>query len=98
MQVLLAVDGSPPSEAAIADTARGSWPDGTAIEILSVIPARARLTADPAADKSDAACADRVNSTLSGRAPGARADRGIASSLMCFEAGELGANHQSWLK
>ena len=48
MKVLLAVDGSPHSEAAIVDTARGSWPDGTAIEILSVIPARARLTADPA--------------------------------------------------
>ena len=48
MKILLAVDGSPHSEAAIVDTARGSWPDGTDIEILSVIPARARLTADPA--------------------------------------------------
>jgi nucleotide-binding universal stress UspA family protein len=47
MKVLLAIDGSPHSEAAIVDTARGSWPDGTAIEILSVIPARIRLTADP---------------------------------------------------
>jgi hypothetical protein len=48
MKVLLAIDGSTHSEAAIVDTARGSWPDGTAIGILSVIPARARLTADPA--------------------------------------------------
>ena len=48
MKILLAVDGSPDSEAAIVDAARGSWPDGTAIEILSVIPARARLTVDPA--------------------------------------------------
>ena len=39
MKILLAVDGSPHSEAAIVDIARGSWPDGTAIEILSVIPA-----------------------------------------------------------
>ena len=48
MKVLLAVDGSPHSEAAIVDTARGSWPDDTAIEILSVIPARPPFTADPA--------------------------------------------------
>src|SRR5687767_1984926 len=48
MKVLLAVDGSPHSEAAIADTARGSWPDETAIEILSVIPARARSAVGPA--------------------------------------------------
>ena len=48
MKILLAVDGSPHSEAAIVDVARGSWPDGTAIEILSVIPARARLAVGPA--------------------------------------------------
>ena len=47
MKILLAIDGSPHSEAAIVDVARGSWPDGTAIEILSVIPASA-LAIDPA--------------------------------------------------
>ena len=48
MKILLAVDGSPHSKAAIVDVARGSWPDGTAIELLSVIPARARLAVGPA--------------------------------------------------
>src|SRR5687767_10566625 len=47
MKILLAIDGSPHSEAAIVDVARGSWPDGTAIEILSVIHASA-LAIDPA--------------------------------------------------
>ena len=48
MKILLAIDGSPHSEAAIVDVARGSWPDGTDIEILSVIPASASLAVDPA--------------------------------------------------
>ena len=48
MKILLAIDGSSHSEAAIADVARGSWPDGTAIEILSVIHASAPLAIDPA--------------------------------------------------
>ena len=48
MKILLAVDGSPHSEAAIVDVARGSWPDGTIIEILSVIHASAPLAIDPA--------------------------------------------------
>jgi nucleotide-binding universal stress UspA family protein len=48
MKVLLAIDGSPHSDAAIVDVARGSWPDGTAIEILSVIHASAPLAVDPA--------------------------------------------------
>jgi len=48
MKILLAVDGSPHSEAAIVDVARGSWPDGTIIEILSVIHASAPSAVDPA--------------------------------------------------
>jgi nucleotide-binding universal stress UspA family protein len=48
MNILLAIDGSPHSEAAIADVARGSWPDGTAIEILTVLHASAPLAVDPA--------------------------------------------------
>jgi nucleotide-binding universal stress UspA family protein len=48
MKLLLAIDGSPHSDAAIVDVARGSWPDGTDIEILSVIPASASLAVDPA--------------------------------------------------
>jgi nucleotide-binding universal stress UspA family protein len=48
MKILLAIDASPHSDAAIVDVARGSWPDGTDIEILSVIPASASLAVDPA--------------------------------------------------
>ena len=48
MKILLAIDGSLHSDAAIVDVARGSWPDGTDIEILSVIPASASLAVDPA--------------------------------------------------
>jgi nucleotide-binding universal stress UspA family protein len=48
MNILLAIDGSPHSEAAIVDVARGSWPDGTAIRIVSVIPASVPLAIDPA--------------------------------------------------
>src|SRR4029453_4551280 len=48
MKILLAIDASPHSDAAIVDVARGSWPDGTDIEILSVIPASASLAFDPA--------------------------------------------------
>jgi nucleotide-binding universal stress UspA family protein len=48
MKILLAIDGSPHSEAAIDGVARGSWPDGTAIEILSVVHAPAPLAIDPA--------------------------------------------------
>ena len=47
MNVLLAIDGSPHSEAAIAEVARRSWRDGTAIEILTVIHASAPLAIDP---------------------------------------------------
>jgi nucleotide-binding universal stress UspA family protein len=48
MKILLAIDGSPHSEAAIVDVAGGSWPDGTAIEILSVIHDFAPSAIDPA--------------------------------------------------
>jgi nucleotide-binding universal stress UspA family protein len=47
MKILLAIDGSPHSEAAIVNVARGSWPDETAIEILSVIHASTPLAIDP---------------------------------------------------
>ena len=37
MKVLLAIDGSPHSQAAIAAVTRRPWPKGTAIEILTVL-------------------------------------------------------------
>jgi nucleotide-binding universal stress UspA family protein len=48
MKVLLAVDGSPHSQAAIAEVASRSWPERTAVEILTVIHAAAPLVFDPA--------------------------------------------------
>jgi nucleotide-binding universal stress UspA family protein len=48
MNVLLAIDGSSHSEAAIAEVVRRPWPSGTAIEILSVIHASAPMAIDPA--------------------------------------------------
>ena len=35
MKILLAVDGSPCSEAAIAEVARRPWPDGSSIKVLT---------------------------------------------------------------
>ena len=37
MKVLLAIDGSPHSQAAIAAVTRRPWPKGTAVEILTVL-------------------------------------------------------------
>lgn len=37
MKILLAVDGSPPSQAAIDEVAHRSWPAATTVRILSVI-------------------------------------------------------------
>src|SRR5690349_4321751 len=48
MKVLLAIDGSPHSEAAVAEVRRRPWPSGTDVEILSVIHASAPLVIDPA--------------------------------------------------
>ena len=35
MKILLAVDGSPCSTAAIAEVARRPWPDGSSIKVLT---------------------------------------------------------------
>ena len=48
MKVLLAIDGSAHSEAAVADVARRPWPDGTAVEILTVIHSATPMVIDPA--------------------------------------------------
>jgi nucleotide-binding universal stress UspA family protein len=48
MRVLLAIDGSPHSQAAIAEVGQRPWPDGTVIEILTVLHATAPLAIDPA--------------------------------------------------
>ena len=48
MKVLLAVDGSPHSQLAVAAVAERRWPDGTIVEVLTVIHAAAPLALDPA--------------------------------------------------
>ena len=48
MRVLLAVDGSPHSRYAVAAVTDRPWPEGTMVEVLSVIHAAAPLALDPA--------------------------------------------------
>lgn len=48
MKVLLAIDGSPHSHAAVAEIERRPWPAGTEIEVLTVIHPAVPLLPDPA--------------------------------------------------
>ena len=48
MRVLLAVDGSSHSHVAVEEVAERLWPEGTIIEVLTVIHAAAPLAIDPA--------------------------------------------------
>ena len=48
MRVLLAIDGSPFSQAAVTDVAERPWPNGTAVEILTVIHSAVPMAIDPA--------------------------------------------------
>ena len=48
MKVLLAIDGSPHSDAAVAEVARRPWPSGTVVKILTVIHSVVPLMIDPA--------------------------------------------------
>ncbi len=48
MKVLLAVDGSPHSQLAVDAVAERPWPDGTIVQVLTVIHASAPLAIDPA--------------------------------------------------
>ena len=47
MKVLLAIDGSAHSEAAIAEVARRPWPTDTQVLVLTVIHAKAPIMPDP---------------------------------------------------
>jgi nucleotide-binding universal stress UspA family protein len=47
MKVLLAIDGSPHSQAALDEVALREWPAGTEIEVLTVIHSRWPLAGDP---------------------------------------------------
>jgi nucleotide-binding universal stress UspA family protein len=48
MKVLLAIDGSAHSHAAVCEVAARAWPKDTAVEILTVIHSTAPLAIDPA--------------------------------------------------
>lgn len=48
MKVLLAIDGSPHSQAAVAEVAARLWPNETFIEILTVIHSATPMAIDPA--------------------------------------------------
>jgi nucleotide-binding universal stress UspA family protein len=47
MKVILAVDGSPCSEAAVSEAATRLWPDGTEIMVLSAVRVPIPETSDP---------------------------------------------------
>ena len=48
MKVLLAIDGSRHSDAAVAEVARRPWPAGTEVKILTVIHPTVPIFPDPA--------------------------------------------------
>lgn len=47
MKILLAIDGSPCSEAAVAEVARRPWPDDSQLRVVSVVEPPAPLVAEP---------------------------------------------------
>jgi nucleotide-binding universal stress UspA family protein len=48
MRVLLAIDGSLHSDAAVAEVAARPWPEGTSFEVLTVVHSAAPMIPDPA--------------------------------------------------
>ncbi|HWW74285.1 MAG TPA: universal stress protein [Pyrinomonadaceae bacterium] len=47
MKILLAIDGSPCSDAAVAEVARRPWPDDSQVRVISVVEPPGALTAEP---------------------------------------------------
>ena len=47
MKILLAIDGSPCSEAAVAEVAKRPWPDDSQLRVVSVVEPPGALTAEP---------------------------------------------------
>ena len=47
MNILLAIDGSPCSEAAVAEVARRPWPEDSQLKVVSVVEPPGALTAEP---------------------------------------------------
>src|SRR5436190_9455221 len=64
MRILLAVDGSDPAERAIDLVRSASWPDGTEIRVLSVVPPYVELAMGSAAGPPMAISPDMVDRIL----------------------------------
>jgi nucleotide-binding universal stress UspA family protein len=47
MKILLAIDGSPCSDAAVAEVARRPWPEDSQVRVVSVVEPPGALTAEP---------------------------------------------------
>jgi len=47
MKILLAIDGSPCSDEAVAEVARRPWPDDSQVRVISVVEPPGALTAEP---------------------------------------------------
>jgi nucleotide-binding universal stress UspA family protein len=47
MRILLAIDGSPCSDLAVAEVARRPWPDDSQLRVISVVEPPGALTAEP---------------------------------------------------
>src|SRR5215218_721266 len=47
MKILLAIDGSPCSETAVAEVARRPWPEDSQLRVVSVVEPPGALTAEP---------------------------------------------------
>ena len=47
MKILLAIDGSPCSEAAVTEVARRPWPEDSLLRVISVVEPPGALTAEP---------------------------------------------------
>jgi nucleotide-binding universal stress UspA family protein len=47
MKILLAIDGSPCSESAVAEVARRPWPEDSQLRVVSVVEPPGALTAEP---------------------------------------------------
>ena len=77
MKVLLAIDGSPHSHAALVEFATRPWPSGTEVQILTVVHSSIPLFPDPAL----LAAAAHMEQTLELRFLRPRCDRVVAAVL-----------------
>lgn len=63
MKILIAYDGSPPSEAAVEEVLRRPWPDGSQVRLVTVIEMQ-QFIAPPAGVEVYGPLAERIRVTL----------------------------------